>query len=172
MNIKSISKLFYFLIMITARHSCSSPPNHPSQANPRPIEQGVYFPHSLRKVFVRILTTPPFRVVATAIYGQVDTNGTLLKRAAAVLLLAQSVAVTALAQATQPKTHDQQRTPKLNEDKHGIRGYVKDFATNEPLADIAVQVEHSGTSTVTDKHGYFFLAMGETDTQQTKPKMP
>ncbi|MBC7555027.1 MAG: hypothetical protein H7257_13750 [Taibaiella sp.] len=91
-----------------------------------------------------------------------------IKKTAAVLLLAQSVTHTALAQLARPKTHQQPKTlAEPADNRYGIRGYIKDYATKEPVPDTRVQLGNTTTFAFTDKHGYFFLPVPESDTQQT-----
>ena len=80
---------------------------------------------------------------------------------ALVLLFSQAIAVNGWSQTLTPKTHQQRKTigkPAIHETL-GLTGCVKDYATRQSLAGMAVQVSGTDIKAITNKAGNFYLPL-------------
>jgi len=84
--------------------------------------------------------------------------GQLRGKIAASLLLFQTVSSVVYAQVAKQQVHHQHKTPVKSIDKRrGIKGYLRDNQTNNPIAKMKVFISGTHISCTTDIHGYFFL---------------
>jgi hypothetical protein len=85
----------------------------------------------------------------------------LLSRMAASLLFFQTIATTAWAQKVKPSTtqHAKKATIKKHASNRAIIGNVIDYATNEKLHSMSVQIKGTEIKAITDKSGAFRLAL-------------
>lgn len=86
----------------------------------------------------------------------------IAKKAAAMLILFQSVTVAALAQQAKKQTVTKQTgkdKPAPVDNKRQICGHVLNYDNNQPIAGTRVQIKGTSIDTVTDKWGMFVITL-------------
>lgn len=110
------------------------------------------------------------RVLVIAQHGH-TFRATILQKIAASFLFFQSISFAGWAQTIKHKVYTQQHARELkNNSIEVIQGYVKDYATGEPLPGMQVQITGTGIQAFTDASGFYILHLPDT-MQQTSIKI-